>query len=114
MYKIYDVIFSNQLVQYLDYSNLTNFLRNMSTMLSSESKLICCGIPNINLRFKYHTQDSFIKGVFRYFFRSFQDPMGHWYSKDKIKHLCKKLNLKVEFSDSQTFFYRFNATIRKN
>ena len=33
---------------------------------------------------------------------------------EKVKQICQSLNLKAEFMDSQSFFYRFNAIIRKN
>ena len=120
----YDLIFSNQVIQYFKPQMLISFIENMKKMMHNKSLLVCAGVPNKKLRFKYNIgevtqwhdispgKSNYSRGLAKYLLRLYRDPMGYWYSFNDIRKICDRQKLNVKFLGSMHFFYRFHFIIR--
>lgn len=118
----YDVIFSNQTVQYFDNEMLDLHLRNAKTMMHSGSVLILGSVPDRTYRrillAKHHASESeslvrrcssYLKAAIPRALGS--DAAGYWYRPAEIIAIAKQHGFSARVFPSRLQPYRFHAVL---
>jgi trans-aconitate methyltransferase len=118
-HRKYDLIFSNQVIQYFDSSMVRRLFANAKDMMEPASLFICASIPWKLLRFKYligrmvpNQRKSIMKGCLKYVRNIYHDPIGKWYSLNDFKKYAAEYGMTVEFYGSMHYMYRFHAVMK--
>jgi SAM-dependent methyltransferase len=113
----YDLIFSNQLVQYLDKPRLARLLANARTMLVPTGCVVAASVPCRALRRRYYTGEltggrtNRVGGACRVLAGYVGDGIGHWYSFEEIAKLAERHGLRSELFGSMHYPYRFHVRL---
>lgn len=121
----YDLIVSNQLVQYFDKQMLRSMLRNARQMLAPDGVCVLAGIPDAALRVHFYlglldpsrgarTRVEFLKDLLRlakpYILRT-GDGLGSWYSRRSVARLAQECGFHCRTFSSKAYEYRFDAVL---
>lgn len=123
----YDLIFSNQLVQYLDRAMIRQCLRNAYDMLPHGGICVLGGIPDAALRLHHYLHLLEYEGVApsilarirslaavgRTLVFAKPDGIGNWYSRKAIADLARETAFDCTFFSSMCYGYRFHARLEK-
>jgi SAM-dependent methyltransferase len=118
--SLYDLIFSNGVVQYFDRPMLAEHFQRAAAMLSPGGALICASVPWRTLRSKYlrggfaSTRVSRVRSLLAYGRYWFSDPMGHWYEWRDLESLGRAHGFTASFYGSLHYPYRFHAVFRRS
>jgi len=117
----YDVIFSHQVVQCFDRQMLEDHIARASSMMHSQSVLLCASIPWKACRGIYRSGAAFwtlgpsfarrLKGAVSVLLRG--DSIGHWYEPRDFVTIGAKHGLSAGFYGCMLYPYRFHALLRK-
>ena len=116
----FDLIFSHQVVQYLDRQMLDGHIGNARAMMHDDSVLVCASIPS-----KLH-ESRFYSGLYtgnrnaslltlainRTMRLLGRDRMGYWYSPEDFHALGKKHGLSVTIHGCSKILYRYHAVMK--
>jgi trans-aconitate methyltransferase len=113
----YDLVFSNQVVQYLDKVRFARMLSNAVAMLAPSGYLVVAGVPWKALRYHYYTgeltdqqqQTNLLKKAQSLVHGLARDQMGTWYSFADVARLGKQYGLTSELFGSVCYPYRFHV-----
>lgn len=116
----YDLIFSNEVVQYFDLRMLDNHFGCARAMMHKDSALVCAGIPwrlhrshYDSGRFSETLSPSVLGAAKAKLARTLRgDSIGRWYEPEEISILAKKHDFSCDFYGSMFYFYRFHATLK--
>lgn len=112
----YDIVFSNQVVQYFDRRMFGRHVANARAMLAPGGRFFVCSAPWKIARASYHLQPTDQRGGRH--FRQFGllglsylgvDRLGSWYSFDDFRRVAARNGLKVQFFGCMHYPYRFHA-----
>jgi SAM-dependent methyltransferase len=123
-----DLIFSVQVMQYLDYGQLETLLLHNLEMVGKNFKIAHVGFLDRKLRSLFLS--GYLRpGINKSQFRNILKPtaytlyevgskalhgagrLGFWHSTDKIQDICEKIGLEYRITGSMTYRYRFNLLI---
>jgi SAM-dependent methyltransferase len=115
----FDLIFSNQVVQFFDRQMLARHIANASAMLNPGGRLVCAAIPWRALRRQYDAgafwgdmSGSKLRWLKSYFGRVLKrGRIGYWHEPHEILKLAQKHGLAAQFYGSFYFLYRFHAVL---
>jgi len=111
----YDLIFSSQLVQYLDKQGLARLLSNARKMLAPTGCLVAASVPCRALRHRYYTGEltdertNRVRAACKVLAGYVRDGIGHWYSFEEIAKLGEQQGLRSELFGSMYYPYRFHV-----
>ncbi len=116
----YDLIFSNEVVQYFDLPMLDRHFARARAMMHKDSVLVCAAIPwrlhrahYDSGRFSETLSPSLLGAAKAKLARTLRgDSIGRWYELDEITSLAKKHAFSCEFYGSMFYFYRFHVALR--
>ena len=116
----YDLIFSNQLVQYFDRTMLTRHFECACAMIHQNSLFICAGVPWKVLRFRHRAgllsrprKVSFLWQLLASIYLAFaEDVIGHWHDLHEFAELADRHGFSANFYGSLVYPYRFHAVMR--
>lgn len=117
----YDLIFSSQMIQYLDDDMFLQFLRNAKLMMHPESTLVVASTPCLPHRRGYllgHLAPPWKQSVFRRLVSlarlvlPLQDPMGHWYRPSDLITMADSCGFTCQIYGSSEYLYRIHAVMR--
>ncbi len=117
---MYDLIFSDGVIQYFNIDMLDHHLACARTMMHQDSRLICGSIPWEAQRWRYYAGLVPPRLLSRLFSlplllakNAFQgDPIGHWYRLRDVQKLTARHGLSVLFYGSLVYLHRFHAVMR--
>lgn len=112
----YDIIFCNQVAQYLDRSAFARYVTNARAMLAPGGRIAVCSVPWKSARATYHLQTTSGGGA-RYLRRlgslglSYMgiDRIGNWHSFAGFRRIAGLNGLEVRFFGCIHYPYRFHA-----
>jgi SAM-dependent methyltransferase len=114
----YDLIFTNQLVQYLNARMLDQFLGNARAMMGPGSALVCAGVPWRALRFQYLNgelsrvrETSLVAGCKGTVATWLGKGLGHWYSPDSLRRAGARHGFGCVVYGCLEYPYRFHAVL---
>jgi len=117
----FDVIFSQSVIQYFDRKMLEDHISRASSMMHSQSVLLCASIPWKACRGLYRSGaaswdigPSFVrrlKAEVSVLLRG--DSIGHWYEPRDFVSIGARHGLSAQFYGCMTYPYRFHALLRK-
>jgi cyclopropane fatty-acyl-phospholipid synthase-like methyltransferase len=111
----YDLIFSNQVLQYLDCRMLRRMMSNITDMLAPDGCLILGSIPWRVARFSYYTDElhgqilSSLRRTRAIIAGLLGSKIGRWYSPVELISLGQRHGLKSEVFGSLQYPYRFHV-----
>ena len=116
----YDLIFSNEVVQFFDMSMLDRHFACARVMMHENSLFVCASVLWKVLRSKYRTglltgnMAPNILGSTKCRIRSILcgDSMGYWYDLRDIAHLAERHGFAIDFYGSLMSLYRFHAVMK--
>jgi SAM-dependent methyltransferase len=120
--QTYDLVFSNQLVQYIDFGMFKKYLSNSERMLSATGLLVVASVPWRQRRLEYwrgRTIGQPYKGsaqVIRTLAGVYLkgDPLGHWYDPQDVQAAAREIGLQAEFFGSMLYPYRFHTIFERS
>lgn len=114
----YDLIFTHQLVQYMDARMLDQFLGNARAMMGPGSALVCAGVPWRALRFQYLSGElsrvrdhSYVAGCKGTVAAWLGKGLGHWYSPDSLRRAGARHGFGCVVYGCLEYPYRFHAVL---
>jgi SAM-dependent methyltransferase len=116
----YDLIFSNQLVQYFDRDMFARMLTNAVAMLAPGGYLIVGSVLWRTLRLRYYTGEltgqraNLIRRAYRIGVGLVKDQMGSWYSFGEVARLGEQYGLRSELFGSVNYPYRFHVRMTRD
>lgn len=114
--NLYDVVFSNQVVQYFDRRMFERYVSNARAMLAPAGKLLICSTPWKSARAMYHLQKT--HGSMKPSLRQLSllalshagvDRIGNWYSFDDFRRAAALSGFDAQFFGCLHYPYRFHA-----
>jgi SAM-dependent methyltransferase len=116
----YDLIFSNEVVQFFDLPMLDEHFACARAMMDKASVVVCAAIPWRLHRSHYDSgrlsetlSSSMLSATKAKLARTLRgDSIGRWYEPREITSLAKKHGLFCDFYGSMFYFYRFHVTLR--
>lgn len=112
----YDIVFSNQVVQYFDRRMFERYVSNARAMLASAGRLLICSTPWKSARAMYHLQPT--HGFRRPNLRQLSllalsyagvDRIGNWYSFGDFRRAAGLNGFDAQFFGCLHYPYRFHA-----
>ena len=117
----WDLIFSNGVIQYFDYSMLDKHLKNARAMMHSKSLLVHASGLWKAMRYRYRTGQLDGTGQWDNIARSAKrlvaplvrkDTIGNWHKLKEIAKLGESNGMKAQFYGSLNYMYRFHVVFR--
>lgn len=116
----YDLIFSNETVQFFDLPMLDTHFACARAMMHKDSVLVCAAIPWRLHRSHYDSgrlhetlSPSMLRAAKAKLARALRgDSMGRWWEPAEIAALAKKHGFSCDFYGSMFYFYRFHVVLR--
>jgi SAM-dependent methyltransferase len=116
----FDLIFSSNVAQYWNRSDLVRHLDNANTMLSDDGLLVVSGIPWSRMRLAYARGDltggvrrSATLTFFAFLHELVRRPLGWWYDFPTFEEFAPLRGLRVKFFGSLHYPYRFHVVLRR-
>lgn len=116
----FDLVFSNQVIQYWDREQLARHLDHAMSMVGADGAVILAGIPWSRMRLAYARGDltggprRSLPGTVIAALRELAFPrIGYWYDLPDIERLSSTRHLQAEFRGSSHYPYRFHAVLRR-
>jgi len=115
----YDLIFSNQMLQYLDLPAVSAHFANVRRMMAGHSVFLCGCIPHRAMRKLFYsgefdevprTRLQKLGGVARWLLRP--DYVGYWHDPRSVSALAAKYGMTSGIYGCMYFPYRFHAVMR--
>jgi SAM-dependent methyltransferase len=115
----YDIVFSNQVVQYFDRRMFERYVSNARAMLAPGGRLVVCSTPWTTARAMYHLQP--MPGYRGRYLRQLSllalsyvgvDRIGKWYSFGDFRHAARLNGLDAQFFGCLHYPYRFHAVFQ--
>lgn len=115
----YDIVFSNQVVQYFDRRMFETYVSNARAMLAPEGRLVICSTPWKSARAMYHLQPT--HGSRGRNLRQFTllalshvgiDRIGNWYSFGDFRRAARLNGFDAQFFGCLHYPYRFHAVLQ--
>lgn len=112
----YDIVFSNQVVQYFDRHMFEAYVANARAMLAPAGRLLICSTPWKSARATYHLQP--VPGSRRPHLRQSillalsylgGDKIGNWYSFADFRRVARLNGFDTQFFGCLHYPYRFHA-----
>lgn len=112
----YDIIFSNQVVQYFDRAMFERHVANARAMLAPRGRFFVCSAPWKSARSSYHLAPT--NGVGTRYARQLillclsyagVDRIGNWYSFGDFRRVARLNGFNVQFFGCLHYPYRFHA-----
>ncbi len=117
--ETYDLIFSNQVVQFFDSQMFNNHLSNAKKMMSSNSLLVCASIPWKQQKLRYisgkidpQVRKKILKKIVKNIITPNNLAIGNWYNFQDIRNFAKQHGFTAEFYPSMCYLYRFHAILK--
>ena len=118
----WDLIFANQVLQYLTKPMLNEMFSHARAMLAENGVMVCAGIPWRRLRFEFYRGDLAVarkpgfrngaaRTAFGYLYRLWKPDLGKWYDLEDFEELADKFSMSVKFYSSMNYMYRFHAVL---
>lgn len=118
----YDIIFTNEFIQFLDCQKLEKFLTNAHKMMSPHSRLILGNVPWKILRLRYYSGElqrsmqknirTLCKNVWS-IIKYGDTQIGFWYNPSHFIQWGMKQGLEVSIYSSIFYLYRFHVEMKK-
>jgi SAM-dependent methyltransferase len=112
----YDIVFSNQVVQYFDRRMFEQHVDNARAMLAPGGRFLVCSAPWKSARAAYHLQPA--NGRAMQYVRQLillglshlgVDRLGSWYSFSDFRRIARRNAFDVRFFGCMHYPYRFHA-----
>lgn len=112
----YDIVFSNQVVQYFDRKMFASYVSNAQAMLAPAGRLVVCSTPWKSARAVYHLQPA--PGSRGRYLRQLSllalshvgvDRIGNWYSFGDFRRVARLNGFDTQFFGCMHYPYRFHA-----
>jgi SAM-dependent methyltransferase len=114
----FDLVFSNQVVQYWTPRELPDHVDNALSMLAADGTVVVAGVPSRRMRLAYARGDltggrrrTLPGALLTYVDELVRSPMGHWYDYPDFRRVARDRGLDVRFFGSLTYPYRFHAVL---
>jgi 2-polyprenyl-3-methyl-5-hydroxy-6-metoxy-1,4-benzoquinol methylase len=116
--KKYDLIFCNDMIQYLDYRRLDRLFGNSTQMLAPRGFLTLSMIPWAAQKFTYQVGDMVPKAslparALRVVKSALGNSMANWHSWAEIRRLAAQYGLDAFFYGSLSYPYRFHVVLAR-
>lgn len=122
--NLYDLIFTNGVIQYLSLDMLKRQIKNALTMLNDGGMIIHSSIPWKAMRRNYIAGKLMPPYIQRHGFKVNmyclatllglkKDSMGRWYSIEDFEKTADEFGLTVAFYGSMYYPYRFHVVLKK-
>jgi cyclopropane fatty-acyl-phospholipid synthase-like methyltransferase len=116
----HDLVFSNQVVQYLDKESFGRLLANASAMLAPRGAVVTASVPCRALRLRYFTGEysgqrtNPARNAYRIAGGLVGDRIGRWYSFAEIDRLGEQFGFRSELYGSIYYPYRFHVRMTRD
>lgn len=117
--ETYELIFSNQVVQFFDNQMFSDHLSNAKKMMAPNAILVCASIPWKQQKFRYilgkidpQVPKKILKKVLKNIITPNNLAVGNWFDFQDIRNLARQHGFTVEFYPSMCYLYRFHAVLK--